>query len=148
MKVQKEDQWFLIFPSLYWSIKIFAGNFDEIHNQLEKFSTMGTGSERQAAHQLLCASSSSTFLFSTFFNIISYYSALLEPVTQVLQAVQLDLLQVQEYIDKLLHVISEHRSEAEEHFRMNVFGKVTLLAQKLDIVEDRLIETICKYVRL
>lgn len=115
----------------YKSIRIFASHFDEIYNQLEKISTMETGSGRQIAHQLLCATSSSTFLFCLA--IISYYSAILEPVTQALQAVQLDLLQVQEHVENLLHVIKDHRSEAEEHFRTDVFDKVTLLAQKLDI---------------
>ena len=49
------------------------------------------------------------------------------------KAVQLDLLQVQEHIDKLLPVIREHRSEAGEHFRIKVFDKVNLLAQKPNI---------------
>ena len=107
--------------SKYKSIRIFAEHFEEMYNQLEKLSTMGTGSGQQTAHQLLCASSSPTFLFCL--TIISYYSALLEPVTQALQAIQVDLLKVQQHIDKLLGVISEHRRVAEEHFRINVFVK-------------------------
>lgn len=107
--------------SKYKSIRIFAEHFEEMFNQLEKLSTMGTGSGQQTAHQLLCASSSPTFLLCL--TIISYYSALLEPVTQALQAIQVDLLKVQQHIDKLLGVISEHRRVAEEHFRINVFVK-------------------------
>ncbi|XP_047141462.1 zinc finger MYM-type protein 1-like [Hydra vulgaris] len=67
--------------------------------QLEEFSMHANGCTRQVAHQLYCSSKSSTFIFC--FHIISQYSAILEPVTQALQAVQVDLPEVQLQIQKI-----------------------------------------------
>lgn len=76
-----ETRW----TSKYKSIRIFTAKFEDIYTQLEILSTTETGNTRQFAHQLLCASSSPTFFFCLI--IISFYSALLEPVTQALQAI-------------------------------------------------------------
>ena len=89
-----------------------------------------SGNTRQAAHQLYCLSKSSTFLFCL--NIISQYSAILEPVTQALQAVQVDLPEVQLQVQNLLSVVKLHRGDSDNYFR-DIFEKTVQLAQKVDI---------------
>ena len=90
-----------------------------------------SGSTRQTAHQLFCSTSSSAFIFCLV--IISSYSALLEPVTQALQAVNLDMLKVQNHIENLLNTFRLHRKEAQEVFRNDIFDKVMIMAGKLNI---------------
>ena len=72
--------------------------------------------------------SSATFLVSLV--IISSCSARLEPVTQELQAVQLDILKVCNHIQDLLPVFRCHRQNAEERFK-DIFTKVKKLAERL-----------------
>ncbi|XP_047125152.2 uncharacterized protein LOC124807361 [Hydra vulgaris] len=88
------------------------------------------GCIRQVAHQLYCSSNSSTFIFCL--HIISQYSAILEPVTQALQAVQVDLPEVQLQVQKLLNVVKLHRGESNIYFKDN-FEKTAQLAQKMNI---------------
>lgn len=121
-----ETRW----TSKYKSIRIFSSKFEDIYCQLEEFSLHANGNTRQAAHQLYCSSKSSTFLFCL--NIISQYSAILEPVTQALQAVQVDLPEVQLQVQNLLSVIKLHRGDSDNYFR-DIFEKTVQIAQKVDI---------------
>jgi hypothetical protein len=68
------------------------------------------------------------------------YSALLEPVAQALQAVQLDLLQVQQHVSKLLTIFQSHRNNAEKSFRDDVYAHVleTAAALNVDLVARRI----------
>ena len=75
--------------------------------------------------------SSTTFLFGLI--IISFYSALLEPCTQALQAIQLDLPQVQRHIHELLLVINLHRNKPDMHFSADIYKRVIQLSGKLNI---------------
>jgi len=50
-------------------------------------------------------------------HIIKKYSALFEPTTQAVQAVQLNLLEVQTHIRELLTVIGTHRDDAASSFK-------------------------------
>ena len=115
----------------YKSIRVFCDNFDQIFTQLDVLSNEANGNTRQLAHQLLLASSSTTFLFGLI--IISFYSALLEPCTQALQAIQLDLPQVQRHIHELLLVINLHRNKADMHFSADIYKRVIQLSGKLNI---------------
>ena len=47
-------------------------------------------------------------------------SAMLEPVTQALQAVQLDVLKVHDHIQQLLVIFETHRREAEVGFKEDI----------------------------
>ncbi|XP_060878228.1 zinc finger MYM-type protein 1-like [Metopolophium dirhodum] len=86
----------------YKSIRIFAENFINIKSVLEKLSHNNDSdfkvstTTRTKAHQLLCATSTSQFIISL--NIISKYSAQLEPVTNKLQVKSIDLYSVQNHI--------------------------------------------------
>ena len=89
------------------------------------------GETRQTAHVLLSASSSCTFLICLF--IIANYSSVLEPVAQMLQSVQLDIVKAQQHISILINVIKNHRDHAEEHFRDDILSKARPIADKLGI---------------
>ena len=121
-----ETRW----TSKYKSIRIFSNKFEVNYFQLEEFSIHASGNTRQAAHQLYCSTKSSTFLFCL--NIISQYSAILEPVTQALQAVQVDLPEVQLQVQNLIIVVKLHRGESNKYFEV-IFEKTVELAQKVDI---------------
>ena len=60
---------------------------------------MKSDKTRQDGHQLYCSCSSPTFLVC-----LSTYSALLEPVTQALQAIQIDLLGAKKHISTLIDI--------------------------------------------
>jgi len=91
------------------------------------------GETRQTAHvlSLLSACSSCTFLICLF--IIANYSCVLEPVAQMLQSVQLDIVKAQQHISSLIDIIKNHRDHAEEHFRDDILSKARPLADKLGI---------------
>ena len=76
----------------YRSIRLFAENFEEIVAKLTVLSTTAAVKKtRDTAYQLLNAARTPSFLITL--HIIKKYSALFEPTTQALQAVQLDLLE-------------------------------------------------------
>lgn len=122
-----ETRW----TSKYKSIRVFSENFEDIFRQLETLASNASGDTQRRAHQLHCACTSATFLVCLV--IIANYSALLEPVTQHLQAVQLDLLQVQSHVRNLQQVLATHRQGSERHFKEDIFAKVSAMAEKLKI---------------
>lgn len=68
-------------------------------------------STRKTAFQLHCAATKFVFIISTC--IIAEYSALLEPVANILQSKNLDLLQCTNHIKKILSVVKTHRETAD-----------------------------------
>jgi hypothetical protein len=115
----------------YKGIRIFSENFGEIFSQLQYLATSDSGKTRQDAHQLMCSCTSPTFVVCLV--VISTYSALLEPVTQSLQALQLDLLSVQKHISKLIGIFRGQRQNAEINFREDIYAEVVALAQSVNI---------------
>ena len=117
----------------YKSIRVFAKNFPEIFKKLEELKNNRQESQntRQAAHQLICASGSASFL--TCLKIIEKYSAILEPVTQQLQGVEMDVLQVREHIKMLTSTIESHREDASTVFAEDILPNVESVAEELDI---------------
>ena len=89
------------------------------------------GETRQNAHILLSACSSATFLISLF--LIANYSSILEPVAQMLQSVQLDLVKAQQHINSLIEIFKDHRDHAEEHFRDDILSKTISVADEIGI---------------
>ena len=103
----------------YRSIRVFGEHFTEIVRQLENLAETGNAKTKQTAYQLLCASSTSVFVLCLL--IIQIYSSKLEPVTQKLQAVQLDLLAAQFAIKDLLVAIREDRKNCDDRYN-NIFS--------------------------
>jgi len=100
------------------------------------------GQTGQTAHVLLSACSSCpTFLICLF--IVANYSSILEPVAQMLQSVQLDIVKAQQHISSLINIIKNHRDHAEEHFRDDILSKARPLADKLGI--ELVLPRICSW---
>ena len=112
----------------YKSIRVFSHNFDKIFDCLADTAAGQTG---HTAHVLLSACSSCTFLICLF--IVANYSSILEPVAQMLQSVQLDIVKALQHISSLINIIKNHRDHAEEHRRDDILSKARPLADKLGI---------------
>lgn len=95
----------------YRSISIFKNNFVGIVQGLERLAQEGNTATRKTAFQLHCVATKPVFIISTC--IIAKYSALLEPVANILQSTSLDLLQCANHIKKILAVVKAHRETAD-----------------------------------
>ncbi|XP_070593885.1 52 kDa repressor of the inhibitor of the protein kinase-like isoform X2 [Erythrolamprus reginae] len=111
-------------------VRFFAKNFVHIFDQLRNLAATASGQTCQDAYQLYCASGTPIFLFCLV--IMSNYCSKLESVSQALQTVQLDMMEVYEHIQELLTVFCGHREKAEEHFK-GILWEVQELGKKLDI---------------
>jgi hypothetical protein len=88
-----ETRW----SSKYKSIRVFSEHFISIMTSLKSLSNNEVHSNsntRQQAHYLYSAASNSSFLISMI--TMAMYSAILEPVTKMLQGVSVDLYEVSE----------------------------------------------------
>lgn len=85
---------------------------------------------RTKANILLTSASNPVFLVCL--KIISRYSAQLEPVTNKLQGVSVDLLSVKQHIDQLLTIFANDRENSEDIFSL-IFKEVEEMAQISDI---------------
>jgi len=81
----------------------------------------------QEAHQLKRSCSSAAFYVSLV--IISSYSARLEPVTQALQGIQLDILKVCYHTQYLLPVFTLTKVYTEQNFVLVSMNIVSLILQ-------------------
>nr|CAB3267958.1 zinc finger MYM-type protein 1-like [Phallusia mammillata] len=72
-------------------------------------------------------------MFLICLKIIAKYSAMLEPVTQLLQAVDMDMFGVRNHIDLLLKAFRAHREGAERVFSEDIMPEVKTLADKLGV---------------
>ena len=61
------------------------------------------------------------------------YSAMLEPVTQVLRAVQLDVLKDHDHIKQLLVIFETHRREAVVCFKEDIMVQADNIAKAIGI---------------
>ena len=61
------------------------------------------------------------------------YSAMLEPVTQALQAVQFDVLKVHDHIQQLFVIFETHRREAEVCFKEDIMVQADKIAKAVGI---------------
>jgi len=95
----------------YKSIRLFYKNFAEIFTKLEEIAhdrnQRYSSDSRQKALQLIHSLACSSFLVCL--TIISKYSAMLEPVAQVLQSVNIDINSTQNQINALISVVNTHR---------------------------------------
>ena len=67
-------------------------------------------------------------MFLICLKIIAKYSAMLEPVTQQLQAVDMDMMVVRDHIDLLMKGFRAHRDGADGVFSEDVIPEVRTLA--------------------
>lgn len=112
----------------YQSIRFFKENFVQIFEKICDISECGKSGRE--AYQLMTALSTSTFLVSLV--IIAYYAAMLEPIAQMLQSVQLDILKANEHVQAILSVIRLHRTNACNYFS-EIFSEVDTVAKKLNL---------------
>nr|CAH7741000.1 unnamed protein product [Callosobruchus chinensis] len=115
----------------YKSIRFFSKNFKEINTALDSLTTDPNFNSvtRVKAQQLSSATSGSCFLVCRY--IIDKYSALLEPVTNILQSKSIDMYSVKKHIKTLITLFNEHR-QSDEIF-LQIFGKAEKVANDLDI---------------
>ncbi|CAH1108108.1 unnamed protein product [Psylliodes chrysocephalus] len=97
----------------YKSIRQFNEIFLNIIHALDDLQKASTGNTRARAFQLFTTTTSSCFVISL--NIISKYSAMLEPVANMLQGIDIDLFAVKKFIGDFTEV-KKHRHDAESVF--------------------------------
>jgi len=120
----------------YKSIRMFAENFINIKSVLEKLTHNNDSdfkvntTTRTKAHQLSCATSTSQFIILVSLNIISKYSAQLEPVTNKLQAKSIDLYSVHNHIQDLLTTFNNNREQSDIVFN-DIFNNSVFMAEEI-----------------
>lgn len=111
-------------------IGIFKANFETIVIALDKLSIEGNADTRKLAFPLHAAATQTTFIICVC--LIAKYSALLEPVVNILQSKSLDLFRCAEHIKNILSIMTEHRQNAD-HSTKSVLDDAQDIAGKLDI---------------
>lgn len=114
----------------YKSIKKFSESFTDIVKALEHLSVEGNYATRKSAYQLHCAVTKPIFILGL--NIIARYSAILEPVVNVLQGKSMDLVMVKKHIDDIVDVIKEDRQDVE-NVSYELFKKSLDIAEKVGV---------------
>lgn len=115
----------------YKGIARFKDHFVELVNALEKLSKEGNRETKPVAFQLHSAATNSAFILCVC--IIAKYSALLEPVVDILQKKSLDLFKCANHIKRICSAIVEHRSNADKTMK-EILNDAEAIAKELDIV--------------
>lgn len=97
----------------YKCIAIFKENYIQMATALLALSKESNNATRKAAFQLYCAAINSEFIVSVC--VISKYSALLQPIVNVLQSKSIDLLQCANHIKRIIDILRKHRGNVDEH---------------------------------
>ena len=121
----RETRW----TAKYQTIRILTNHFEDIHKQLGILAATAYGKTSQDAHQLQYAPG--TLMLCMV--IMAKYSAILEPVTQDLQAVQLDVLNVHDHIQQLLFIFEIQKREAEVRFKEDIMVQADKIAKAVGI---------------
>ncbi|XP_049800008.1 uncharacterized protein LOC126235328 [Schistocerca nitens] len=98
------------------SIRKFNDKFLEIVEELAILHKEGDCETRQKAWQLYCTLTTPTFIDTL--KVIAKYSAKLEPVTNILQSVNINLLEASEHIQGIVKILLDDRENAEAKFEM------------------------------
>lgn len=114
----------------YKSIRKFSESFHEIVNALEHLSVEGNYATRKSAYQLHCAVTKPNFIVCLV--IIAKYSAILEPVVNVLQGKNMDMIMVRKHIGQIIEVIEKDRQEIE-HVSDELLKKSHDIADKVGV---------------
>lgn len=99
----------------YKSIRVFSEKYKEIIYALEELEVNGNTTTKQRASQLLCSATNSTFIVAL--HVIALYSGMLEPVSNILQGVTIDMHHVRGHIRELIEIFKKHRQEAATQFK-------------------------------
>ncbi|XP_060133298.1 52 kDa repressor of the inhibitor of the protein kinase-like [Zootoca vivipara] len=114
----------------YMSIRKFSESFHEIVNALEHLSVEGNYATRKSAYQLHCAVTKPIFIVGLV--MIAKYSAILEPVVNILQGKNMDLIMVREHIGQILDRIKTDRQDIE-HVSDDLLKKANDIAEKVGV---------------
>lgn len=112
------------------SISVFKTHFVKVVTALDTLSIEGNAKTRSSAFQLHAAATKSVFIICT--SIIAKYSAILEPVVNVLQSKSLDLFKCTNHIEKILSIISQHRNDADSVIK-DILQDASMMAEEIDI---------------
>lgn len=112
------------------SIRLFSEKIINIVNALSQLCTNGNTNTRQLSSQLLYSLKNSNFIVSLY--VIASYSAILEPLTNILQGVNINRQDVRRHVTKILDLFMKHRSTAKEHFS-SIFTLALTSANELDV---------------
>ncbi|XP_049950625.1 zinc finger MYM-type protein 1-like [Schistocerca serialis cubense] len=94
----------------------FNDKFLEIVEAFAILHKEGDRETGQKVWQLYCTLTSPTFILTL--KVIAKYSAKLEPVTNILQSVNINLLEVSEHIQRIVKMLLDDRENAEAEFEM------------------------------
>lgn len=115
----------------YKSIRIFQDHFCPIVEGLQRLTVEGNNvNTRQRAFQLYHVCCSSNFVICL--HVIAQYSALLEPVVNILQGTEQNLFSVKKQINTIKTIFRDHRENAEEHFH-SIMQNVEKNVQQINI---------------
>lgn len=114
----------------YKSIAVFKEHFEKIVEGLERLTEEGNDLTRKSAFQLHCAATKPSFLVCLV--LIAEYSALIQPIANILQSKSLDLLQCMEHIKRILAVVADHRQKADDKFT-NLFSTAEQMAHNIGV---------------
>lgn len=114
----------------YKSIRKFSLEFPVVVKALEKLSTEGNYNTRKTAYQLHSAVTKPSFVIALL--IIAKYSALLEPVVNVLQSKSADLVMVKNHINQIVNVLQKDREEVDQ-ITNEILEKASVVADQIDI---------------
>ena len=116
----------------YRSIRLFAENFTEIHKQLKHLELHDSCVNGwQNAHNLRTASETPVFIVTL--HVIAQYSSILEPATQALQSVHVDMLCVKQHVDKLLLLFDNYRKNAKKYFAEGIYAPSLTTAEEIGV---------------
>lgn len=123
----------------YKSMSDFKFFYCDIIDGLEKLCTEGNAGTRKVAFQLHSAATKSVFLICMC--IIAKYYSLLQPVVNLLQAKNNNIIKCREHLNHILNVFEKHRATSEVEFEM-IFKQCEKLAENasFNICVPRVVE--------
>lgn len=121
-----ETRW----TSKYKSVRVFTENVEIIEEKLDEIAKTLAPKVRERAHELHSAIVATNFIVCLV--IISEYSAKLEPVAQMLQAIETDVISVRKHITELIEIFTKTRENADSNFKI-LFQKAGKIADKFGV---------------
>lgn len=115
------------------AIKRFKVNFGDIMEALQGLSRDGNAATRNNAFLLYSAASRVTFIMCL--TIIAKYSAMLEPVVNVLQSTTLDAVKASQHIKRIIQLLRSHRDDPDG-ITDEVLRDATVFAETIGLEED------------
>ena len=115
--------------------KVFVCFVKILLTSIHHLSQNGSSQQcRTHATQFYHSSNNSNFIICLI--IIAQYTSMLEPVTQMLQAVEIDIIKVQKHISNLIHQFTNHRDSCDNTFE-TLYSEIQEQSVELDIDVSR-----------